>query len=130
MGVVGHRPNRLDPGILDELAATMSTILKTVKEETHAVGRRLTDLYDSACPIMRAISPLAEGTDRIFAEQALALGFELCAVLPFPQLEFEKDFAQGVALEENSLNRFRSLLAKATTQFELDGTREIGRAHV
>ena len=42
---------------------------------------------------MRVVSPLAEGTDRIFAEQALGLGFELCAVLPFPQAEFEKDFA-------------------------------------
>jgi hypothetical protein len=123
VGVVGHRPNRLDGGRLNELAATMAAILTTIKDETHAVGRQFTDLYDSASPIMRAISPLAEGTDRIFAEQALALGFELCAVLPFPQCEFEKDFEPGEALEANSRDRFRGLLAKATTRFELDGTR-------
>ena len=63
---------------------------------------------------MRAVSPLAEGTDRIFAEQALALGFELCAVLPFPQAEFETDFAPDPALEDDSLSRFRGLVAKAT----------------
>jgi hypothetical protein len=57
------------------------------------------------------------------AEQALSLGFELCAVLPFPLSEFEKDFAQPHALEHESLSRFRGLLAQATTRFELDGTR-------
>ena len=45
VGVVGHRPNRLDGGKLNELAATISTILKTVNEETHAVGRERTELY-------------------------------------------------------------------------------------
>jgi hypothetical protein len=130
VGVVGHRPNRLDGGKLGELAATISLILKTVKEETHAVGRERRELYDGACPVMRVVSPLAEGTDRIFAEQALELGFELCAVLPFPKAEFEKDFAEGTALETDSLNRFQRLLAKAATRFELDGTRaEDGEAY-
>ena len=43
--------------------------------------------------------------------------------MPFPQAEFENDFAPGTALEDDSLPRFRRLLAKATTRFELDGTR-------
>jgi hypothetical protein len=130
VGVVGHRPNRLDGGKLGELAATISLILKTVKEETHAVWRERRELYDGACPVMRVVSPLAEGTDRIFAEQALELGFELCAVLPFPKDEFEKDFAEGTALEKGSLERFQRLLAKAATRFELDGTRaEDGEAY-
>jgi hypothetical protein len=122
VGVVGHRPDRLDSSQLEELAATIITILSTVKDETLAVADQLTELYDGARPLLRAISPLAEGTDRILAEQALSLGFELCAVLPFPQSEFEKDFAQPHALERESMNRFRGLLAEATTRFELDGT--------
>ena len=121
--MVGHRPDRLDNSKLDEMAATIRTILSIVKAETHAVADQLTEFYDDAGPILRAISPLAEGTDRILAEQALSLGFELCAVLPFPQPEFEKDFAQSHALEDKSLSRFRGLLAQATTRFELDGTR-------
>ncbi len=123
VGVVGHRPNRLDKHKLEELAATMTTILSTVKDETLAVARQWTSLYDIKYPVMTAISPLAEGTDRIFAEQALDLGYELCCVLPFRQAEFEKDFAPGAALEDGSLVRFQRLLGQAKTKFELDGTR-------
>jgi hypothetical protein len=123
VGVVGHRPNRLDTNKLNELAASMSTILSTVKAETQAVAVQSTEIYDGARPVLRAVSPLAEGTDRLFAERALDLEFELCCVLPFPQPEFEKDFAPGPALEDDSLRRFRGLLARATTRFELDGTR-------
>ena len=88
VGVVGHRPNRLDTHKLNELAATMTTILTTVKDETLAVARQWASLYDIKYPLMTAISPLAEGTDRIFAEQALNLGYELCCVLPFRRAEF------------------------------------------
>jgi hypothetical protein len=123
VGVVGHRPNRLDKANIEQLAASVRTILSTVKDETLAVERESTGLYDSADPVLKAVSPLAEGTDRIFAEQALHLGFALCCVMPFPQAEFERDFASGAALEDDSLPRFRRLLARATTRFELDGTR-------
>jgi hypothetical protein len=125
VGVVGHRPDRLDTNKLNELAATISTILSAVKAESHDVANQLTSIYDGARPLLRAVSPLAEGTDRIFAERAIdpELDFELCCVLPFPRSEFEKDFATCAALEDNSLSRFRHLLAKATIVFELDGAR-------
>jgi hypothetical protein len=129
VGVVGHRPNRLDKANLDQLANVIGTILSAVKDETLSVARdcKAHDCkapYDGAAPVLTAISPLAEGTDRIFAEQALHLGFKLCRVLPFPQAEFEKDFAPGSALEQgDSLSRFQQMLAQATAQFELDGTR-------
>jgi hypothetical protein len=129
VGVVGHRPNRLKEANLKQLAESISTILSAVKDETLSVARdcKAHDckaLYDGAGPVLRAISPLAEGTDRIFAQKALDLGFKLCCVLPFPQAEFEKDFASGTALEEgDSLTHFRGLLAQATTRFELDGNR-------
>jgi len=66
---------------------------------------------------------LGEGTDRIFADEALDLGFALCCVMPFPQAEFENDFAPGEALKDDSLLRFRRSLARVATRFELDGTR-------
>jgi hypothetical protein len=44
IGVVGHRLNRLDNNKLDLLAATMSTILNAVRDETHTIGRRCTEL--------------------------------------------------------------------------------------
>jgi hypothetical protein len=124
VGVLGHRPNRLQGANLDQLAETLKTILVAVQEEMQAFKSSENSwLYDDGTPKLRAISPLAEGTDRIFAEQALGLGFELACVTPFPVPEFEKDFAPGAALESNSLVRFRSLLEKATTVFQLDGNR-------
>jgi len=123
VGVVGHRPHRLNNANLGQLAASIRTILSTVKEETLAVGQNDAALYDGAPPVLRAISPLAEGTDRIFAEQALDLGFALSCVMPFPQANFENDFAQGKALEVDSLLRFKGLAGRATTRFELDGSR-------
>jgi hypothetical protein len=130
VGVVGHRPDRLDNHKLDQLAATLRVVLGAVKDECRAASVRLTSLYDGAHPILRAISSLAEGTDRIFAETALALNFELCCVLPFPKAEFAKDFESEKALETNSLARFEALFDQAKIRFELDGTRaEAGEAY-
>src|SRR5262249_28349517 len=67
-------------------------------------------------------------SDRLFAEQAINLGYELFCVMPFPQAEYEKDFAEGQSLERDSLTRFRKLLTRAEhetrlTRLELDGDR-------
>jgi hypothetical protein len=123
VGVVGHRPDRLKTDKLDELTATIRLILSTVKDEMQKLQRDCRDIYDGAGLGLKAVSPLAEGTDRIFAEQALHLCFELCSILPFPKAEFENDFVPPRALEADSLTRFRNLLDSATTRFELDGTR-------
>lgn len=127
VGVVGHRPNRLKKADIELLKDVLKSILEAIKEEVYSINDANKDFFDK--PILRAISPLAEGTDRLFAELALDLEYELCCVMPFPQVEFEKDFAPGNALEPESLERFRSLLARAEkesklTRFELDGSRE------
>lgn len=131
VGVVGHRPNRLpsDPERLAMLRQTLHAILAQVRQtmRTLAAGPDA-PLYAQDTPILRALSPLAEGSDRIFAEEALALGYELCCPMPFFQDEFEKDFAGGAALEPDSLTHFHSLLAQADSGpglalFEMDGGR-------
>ena len=55
---------------------------------------------------LQALSPLAEGADRLFAETCLEAGLPLDVVLPLPQAIYEQDFPQTVA-------EFRSLLARA-----------------
>lgn len=124
VGVVGHRPNRLADANLEQLASVLKSILSTVREQVLAFHEEQPELFGAKEPTCRALSPLAEGTDRMFAEQALTLGFELCCVMPFPQAEFEEDFAPGRALEPDSLTRFQRLISQAHTRFELDGTRE------
>ena len=117
VGIVGHRPNRLpqDEAGLQALRGTIRTILLAVA----AAAKPAT---------LRAVTSLAEGSDRIFAEEALALGYALYCPLPFKQAEFEKDFIAPAALEPASLEHFRALLEQARsgpglTMVELDGAR-------
>jgi hypothetical protein len=106
----------------------MQLVLSVVKEEVVRFHEDHREFFADSPPTLRAVSPLAEGSDRHFAEQALDLGYALCCPMPFPQAEFEKDFEGSRALEPDSRNRFRRLLARAVaeaslTTFELDGAR-------
>lgn len=124
IGVVGHRPNRLKHADHDLLAARLRELIAAVQQEVTDNYTAHRTLYSDAAPVIRAISPLAEGVDRMFAEQAIATGCELGVILPFPQAEFERDFQPPDALEPDSPVRFRRLLSKARTVFELDGSRD------
>ena len=64
---------------------------------------------------LRVISSLADGADRLVAEEGLKLGARLDAPLPFSQSEYEKDFPQ-------TLGAFRDLANRADI-LELDGAR-------
>jgi len=107
-------------------------VLEEVKAKVteFAASKEAAGLYSAKPPTLRAISPLAEGSDRMFAEGAIDLGYELVCPFPFHQEEFEKDFKPPQSLEPNSLERFRGLLDRARAQgssglttFELDGDR-------
>jgi hypothetical protein len=128
VGVVGHRPNRLTQADLPALAAVVGSLLSACREAVTAFHQEHPDLHAPDAPILRAVTPLAEGTDRLFAEQAVSRGYQLVCPFPFPQSEYEADFAPGKALEADSLDRFRRLLGgpHPVTTFELDGTRAMG----
>ena len=126
VGVVGHRPNRLKQADLPALQSLLRNVLELVQSSVVKFCGCNESLFTRESPILRAVSPLAEGTDRILAEQAMTLGYELLCPMPFAQEEFEKDFAPG--LEPDSVNRFRALLARAEqgaglTKFEMAGNR-------
>ncbi len=131
VGVVGHRPNRLKKANPGDLKDLLRSLLQKVRETVKGFPNpqpSCRDLYLADPPVLRAVSPLAEGTDRIFAEVALDLGFELCCPMPFNQSEFEEDFKPGPAAEPQSLDCFRHLLQRAAAEsqlvrFELDGLR-------
>ncbi len=117
VGVVGHRPPRLliaDPGKLKE---RIREILETIKSQTLAAARDYSEYYSDAAPLHSAISALAEGADRFFAQAALEAGYSLGCVLPFARAEYEKDFAGS----SDSQLEFAQLLRQASSTFELDG---------
>jgi len=130
VGIVGHRPNRLGQADLPLLAQRLREILAAVRSAVCTFQQAKPQLYAQAEPMLRAVTPLAEGVDRIFAEQALALGYALCCPLPFAQEVYERDFVPPKALEPNSLDRFRDLLTQARAGaglvlFEMDGDRSL-----
>jgi hypothetical protein len=126
IGVVGHRPNRLQNADLTKLREVLREILLLAKNEVETVMD--SKIFAGKEPVLRAISPLAEGVDRIFAHVGIELGFELCCVMPFARVEYEKDFSPEKAEEQNSLEKFRDILNRTEhdnrlTTFELDGVR-------
>jgi hypothetical protein len=134
VGIVGHRPNRLpkDSNSREALRRTLRAILAAVKSELEAYGESelAKVLYSDVHPKLRAVTPLAEGCDRIFAQEAIYEGFEIVCPMPFHQANFEKDFIPPTTLEEQSLIQFQSILKQARdstslTVFELDGDRRL-----
>jgi len=79
------------------------------------VRKFLCDLRDT-CPdrIVAVMSPLAEGADRLVAEEALALGMPLMVLLPMPTELYVQDFKS-----EESRAEFERLSAAAVDLFEL-----------
>jgi len=78
--------------------------------------------------VLRAVSPLAEGADRLFADEALNLGYTLCCIMPFRQAQFEEDFVAPTATKPDALDEFRAFLVRGEqngelVKYELDGLR-------
>lgn len=123
VGVTGHRLNKLQAADIDLLRVQVHTALQFLKATTLRLHAEASGLYRSEPPMLRVISPLAEGSDRFVAEEGLSLGFELQCPLPFPRAEYEKDFER-----EESRAEFRRLLSRANAILELDGGRNTPEA--
>lgn len=117
IGVTGHRPNRLSPQLADDLPRQCGQILNAIAGLASSAHDLL--LYAPQPPLLRIISPLAEGADRIVARAGLALGADLQCPLPFHADEYCLDFEDAASREE-----FRALLAKASVVFEADASRD------
>ena len=98
VGVTGHRELRAKD--LEALEAGTGAILDRIKDE-----------YPHT-PLM-AITPLAEGADRILAHAAISRGIPYLVPLPMPVELYEKDF------QAESLGRFRRLLTGAHHSYAL-----------
>ncbi len=122
VGVTGHRPNR-ENFASDRLAEVLGTCLCQIKnalEDALDADRQRDGARVFAAEPVRAklICALAEGTDTIAAQSALAHGFELHVPLPFSRDETAHDYGP---VEERT---YRALLDQASAVFELPGSRE------
>lgn len=98
-GVSGHR---------DLVAAD----LPKLRNELRRIFRRYLEAYPQKT--FELLTPLAEGADRVAAEEALASGIKLVVPLPMAQAEYERDFTTA-----ESLTTFRQLLRQAASQVEV-----------
>ena len=73
VGVVGHRPNRLGQADLGLLSDVLHRVLVEVKTAVETFAASHAGLFTADPPVLRAVSPLAESVDRMFARGALTL---------------------------------------------------------
>ncbi|MDZ7632105.1 MAG: hypothetical protein U5K74_12375 [Gemmatimonadaceae bacterium] len=105
VGVTGHRAERLAHADRGALHRSTEALLRHTRDEV------LSACHDGPCTL-QLLSSLAEGSDRLVAEVALRLGYELVCPLPLPPADFEQDFATA-----ESRAQFQSLLARSAHVF-------------
>lgn len=119
VGITGHR--QLPPGSEEEIRAKVRSVLQSIADSL-----TVPDLPAASSSLfgrdlsLACVSSLAEGADQIAAEEALSLGYELHAPLPFPRGEYALDFGN----RPESRARYEALLDRASAVFELDGGRK------
>ncbi len=111
VGVTGHRLARLDSTSLSAISEASNRILDTIGN-TLAVS-------DSRS--LRLITALADGVDSLVADEAIARGWTVDAVLPFTHPDYATDFAEGDARQS-----FQQRLSKSHAVLELPGSRTAG----
>jgi hypothetical protein len=120
VGVTGTRALSADAETLQRIAASIHAALLALRDQAAALAAEpmIAAVHEPAAPpMLRVVSPLAEGADRLVASIALDLGYQLDVPMPFPQAEYERDFQQAdrdPAANAASVAEFRSLLAQAT----------------
>lgn len=137
IGVTGAR--NLDAKRLEDLREKVRDILESIKRNLDELAREAPvagfySVASDAAPMLRFLSPLARGTDRLAARIAVELGYGLYVPMPFAQAEYERDFVgidEGKEPEvpqlsaDEDLKEFRDLLGKAGGDWiALDGDRE------
>jgi len=116
IGVTAHRPGASLPASeLGRVRAQVADLVGRAAKTVHNVQEQHRFVYSAEPPLMVAVSALAEGGDRIFAEEALRAGCQLDVVLPFARDIYEQDFGTPESRE-----RFRDLTARARAVFEID----------
>lgn len=135
IGVAGHRqlPKEGTPemqSLCNQIQAIYANIDRIVQQI--AADDTAAALYDkTVTPIIRIISSLAEGADRLWIEpELIPFEPELACIIPFTKEEFEKDFLPGASIcdtQNGTVAKFDELLERigygqpTLQMIELDG---------
>jgi hypothetical protein len=106
IGISGLR--NLDPAQMPRLSAQVGAVLFAAKQEMEDLAKQemTAAAYDpykhdgKLEPWLRFLSPLARGSDRLGAWEALELGYDMHVPMPFQQHDYELDFDTPDDLDE------------------------------
>jgi hypothetical protein len=118
IGIAGHRSNKLDRESQMAVDHALRRLYAMIGEAIAKIALETQDrIYSTAAPLIRIVSALAEGADRI-AITAAPADWRLEAILPMPRSEYARDFL-GAAAASDSNAEFERLLARAASVTEL-----------
>ena len=118
IGIAGHRSNKLDRESQMAVDHALRRLYAMIGEAIAKIALETQDrIYSTAAPLIRIVSALAEGADRI-AITAAPADWRLEAVLPMPRSEYARDFL-GNAAASDSNAEFERLLTRAASVTEL-----------
>jgi hypothetical protein len=120
VGITGHRPHLLPAETLDDIRASITTILSELAKATHDLHAAEHAMFTAEAPWLRLHSALASGSDQLAAGCARELDYRIRALLPFEPEEYANDFAEGAELDE-----YQHHLQSADEMFALPGKREL-----
>lgn len=122
VGITGHRvlPSEAQERIIRQVREVLAEVQKGTRELLAQQGSCLPPGCVNEEPRFRLLTPLAEGTDRLAAREALAIGYRLQCPLPFAQAFYESTFTG----DDAEHTEFRELLGKAESVLELASSNE------
>ena len=123
VGVTGHRLVRLlQPDIrLAEVQVEIQTVLADIRRGVAACEEEFISVY-AGTPLLRVVSPLAEGADQMVAQAGLDRGYELHVALPCLPGIYASGFQRSPdASTPDPCASFERLLARADSVQVLDG---------
>lgn len=138
VGITGLR--KLHATEIDRLRHQVRALLAQIRTEMQHIAKigSVTQAYSADGEPLTAqlwfFSPLARGSDRLAAEEALQAGYRLHVPMPFPRCDYENDFTGAQEPYEppltaaEDLRQFNDAIAKAGDAWlSLDGDRATAR---
>src|SRR4030095_12439696 len=116
VGVTGHRLEAIPAAKREGVKARVAEARERIEAEASSLHRREQDLFSPDPASFTLVSPLAEGSDQMAAEAAMARGWQLQAILPFDRGTYLAAFN-----DDDSRDRFHRLVEAASCTLELPG---------